>query len=625
MELTCPNCGAKNRSTSRFCARCGTALPRPEPAADQQLDLPWLQAVEDRAVKETTSLPTPLAQPPAEQQPPQQVQPAQAVPAQGQSEPVPHETAPLPPDYQGAARPAQPGPEGEAQQQVAQPPSRPEVPPSADEPPPPWVVSILEPQTEPPRREEGYEPEELAHIMPWVHGAPPDEGEGEAGPPAHELPPWLGDVTVQETLEGLPPPEAVELPTDLELEGVAPFEVPTETSLEPPPVEHVDTVPDWLRALPGVPDVPREPSLHVGTLTPTLAGEGSGSLSGQLSGQLAREVPVRPPRPGSVETLAALLQPATPTTSRRRVPGTGLLADPARRRVPGLLADRIIYLVILAALLAVVIARVPFGQIPAPPAPGVIEFYNAVEAAPAGSTVLVVYDWDASRSAEMSLLTRAVTHHIMSRKLKFVTVSTAPQGPGFAQQITESMAGDTSANYGYRYGTEYLVLGYLPGNEAALSALSSSIRRALPLDYVQGRTLDSFEMMGGGALDSIHSFNMIVLLASSESDMLAWIEQVAVRTDLPIVAAVPQSLEPLARPFVGVPGSGLDAVISGPSGAYQYARQLELNGRGAGPLGGRVDLDTRLNAQSVAQILVALAIVGGFVAYGTRRIIRRQG
>ncbi|HET9493536.1 MAG TPA: zinc ribbon domain-containing protein [Chloroflexia bacterium] len=616
MELTCPNCGATNRSTSRFCARCGTALPRREPAADQQIDLPWLQAVEDRAVKETTSLPTGQPpQPPAEQQQPQQAQPA---PAGEQPQPLPKQTAPLPPEYQSAVRPAQP--EGEAQQE---PPAKPEGPPAPDEPPPPWVVSILEPQTEPPRREEGYEPEELAHIMPWVHGAPTEEeGEGDAaGPPAHELPPWLGDVTVQETLEGMPPVEAVELPTDLELEGVAPFEVPAEPSAAPPPEEHVDTVPDWLRALPGVPDVPREPSLHVGTLTPTLAGEGSGSLSGQL----AREVPVRPPRPGSVETLAALLQPAAPEATRRRVPGTGLLADPARRRVPGLLTDRIIYLVILAALLAVVIARLPFGQIPAPPAPGVIEFYNAVETAPSGAPVLVVYDWDASRSAEMSVLAKVVTHHIMSRKLPFVTVSTAPQGPGFAQQVTDSLVSDETANYGYRYGEEYLVLGYLPGNEAALSALSTDIRRALPLDYVQGNTLDSFGLMQDGSPNRIQDFSMVVLLASSESDMLAWIGQVAARTDMPVVAAVPQSLEPLARPFVGVPVSGLDAVISGPSGAYQYARQLELNGRGAGPLGGRVDLDTQLTAQSVAQVLVALAIVGGFVAYGTRRIFRRQG
>ncbi len=627
MELTCPNCGATNRATSRFCSRCGTALPRPEPAADQQLDLPWLKAVEDRAVKETTSLPThpaPAAATPAEQ-------PPQTSLKEEHAGPVLRSTAPLPPEYQGAVSPSTPLEAAQVESgggaQAAQPPAEqgpqePEGPPRADEPPPPWVVSILEPQAEPPRREEGYEPEELAHIMPGVLGAPPDEGEGESPPPAQTpgevLPPWLGDVTVQETLQGMPRAAEVELPTDLDIEGIAPFEVPPEAAPEPP-AEHVDTVPDWLRALPGVPDVPRDPGMQVGTLTPTLAGEGSSSLSGQL----AREVPVRPPRPGSVETLAALLQPITSEATRRRVPGTGLLADPARRRVPGLLADRIIYLVILAALLAVVIARLPFGQIPAPASAGVIEFYNAIEAAPAGKPVLVVYDWDASRSAEMSVLAQGVMHHIMSRKLPFVTVSTAPQGPGFAQQVTDGLAGDTSANYGYRYGEEYLVLGYLPGNEAALSALYSDIRRALPLDYVQGRTLDSFGLMQGGNLNRIQDFSMVVLLASSESDMLAWIEQVAARTDMPVVAAVPQSLEPLARPFVGVPMSGLEALVSGPTGAYQYARQLELNGRGAGPLGGRVDLDTRLNAQSVAQILVALAIVGVFVAYGTRKIIRR--
>jgi hypothetical protein len=483
------------------------------------------------------------------------------------------------------------------------------------------VVSILEPQTEPPRRDEGYEPEELAHIMPWVHGTGEETEDGESAPPsaAEGLPPWLGDVTVQETLEGMPPTDTAAMPPDLNLEDVAPFELPPEETTEQP-AEYVDTVPDWLRALPGVPDVPRDPNLQVGSLTPTLAGEGSGSLEAQLP----RDVPVRPPRPGSVETLAALLQPAPVEASRRRLPATGMLPDVGRRRTaPGLLADRIIYLVILAALLAVVIARLPLGQMPAPSTPGVIEFYNAVEAAPTGQPVLLVYDWDASRSAEMSLLAQAVTHHIMSRHLPFVTVSTVPQGPGFAQQVTEALASDPAANYGYRYGEEYLVLGYLPGNEAALSALTTDIRRAMPLDYVQGRTLDSFGLMQDGRLNSIQDFSTIVLLASSESDMLAWIEQVAARTDVPIVAAVPQSLEPLAAPFVGVPASGLDAVVSGSTGAYQYARQLELNGRGTGPLGGRVDLNTRLNAQSVAQILVALAIVGGLVAYGTRKIVRR--
>ena len=76
-------------------------------------------------------------------------------------------------------------------------------------------------------------------------------------------------------------------------------------------------------------------------------------------------------------------------------------------------------------------------------------------------------------------------------------------------------------------------------------------------------------------------------LASSEAELRNWIEQVASRTNVPIVAAVSQGLEPFARPYLGVPGAKLSAVVSGVAGANQYIRQLELAGKGGGALNAR--------------------------------------
>src|SRR5262245_19751414 len=143
MEQTCPNCGATNRSTSRFCARCGQTLPGEESGASQKsegsMDLPWLQAVQDKAVQKTSSLDT-------------------AAPQEASTSPQPQPQA---------------GPTAEPQ---AQPPAQQdassETEPQKDEPPPPWVVSILEPAVTPPGPEQSYEPEELSHIMPWAHGKP---------------------------------------------------------------------------------------------------------------------------------------------------------------------------------------------------------------------------------------------------------------------------------------------------------------------------------------------------------------------------------------------------------------------------------------------------------------------
>src|SRR5690349_24175188 len=58
MDITCPKCGAANRNTSRFCARCGEVLHAAESTAQngKGLNLSWLEAVQERAVKQTGDL-----------------------------------------------------------------------------------------------------------------------------------------------------------------------------------------------------------------------------------------------------------------------------------------------------------------------------------------------------------------------------------------------------------------------------------------------------------------------------------------------------------------------------------------------------------------------------------------
>ncbi len=609
MEVICLHCGASNRSTSRFCARCGRALAQQGQTGQKNegsIELPWLQAVQDKAVQKTSAL-----GPEAAGQSAPNVEPAPA------SEPV--EQTPI----QKTSADSQLSTAQPSEQQA-------DVSKQKDEPPPPWVVSILEPSVTPTGPEQSYEAEELSHIMPWAHGKPEEPAEATASVADADsnpgLPPWLGGVTVQETLQSLnPADQKITEPVEVDLEGIEPFVPPIEPGDDGQAAP--EELPAWLRTMGGQPETAKQPEFERSVLIPSLAKEPTDYLVSPPS----RDVPVRPPRAGAVETLAALMQPVAPEASRRVIAGNEFMPSGRVEVAPQkagwrgkLLPDGLIYLIVLAALLTVLIVRPPFGDVATPTAPGVLDFYNQVESVPAGKPVLVVYDWDASRSAEMSVLAQAVMHHIMKRKLPFVTESTVPQGPGFAQQITDQMAADTQAKYGYTYGKEYLVLGYLPGNEAALKSLVTNFVGALPLDFVNSRRLDSYTLVQGGSVSKIEDFALIVDLASSEAELRNWIEQVASRTDVPIVAAVPQGLEPFARPYLGVPGAKLTAVVSGTAGASQYIRQLEMAGKGTGLLDKSVDLNTRLNAQSVAALLVALVIAAAFVMLGTKRILRRQ-
>lgn len=633
MDVTCPNCGATNRQTSRFCAKCGQALPQPAAPAKPDsgdLNLPWLKGVQERAAVKAGDLDSALQPdydptgdaPSAAKEPPSEAPPAGGQP---RAESVEGET--LASDVSTEA-PAQTEPAGEDKS-------------PADEPPPEWVVGILEPGTSKAPEEGSYEPEELNHIMPWLNQAgavasPEGEQESTPGPATPGLPPWLSGVTVQETLQtgGSQAEGKVPDTAELELEGLEPFVPPEPEQVvsEPKPSKSppAEQAPAWLKSIRGAAAQPVQEEAPAHPLEPQpLLKTGGLEPTGGLVEPVVRDIPVRPPRAGSVETLAALLQSPVGEVARR-VPGMEHAVPEVTVRRGDLrhwfFPDGLIYLLVLTALLAVLIIRPPFGEQNAPSAPDVLQFYNAIESAPTGKPVLVVYDWDASRSAEMQALSEAVTHHLMSRRLHFVTLSTIPQGPGFAQQVTDMVASDPKANYGYRYDRDYLVLGYLPGNEAALGSLVRDFKAALPLDYVRSRSIQNSELIRAENLQSLSDFSLVIDLASDEAALRNWVEQVATRVRVPIIAAVPQGLEPLARPYRLASGAGLRALVSGQAGALQYAQQLGRHGQGiSADTGFFADgtLAGRLNAQSVAQLLVGLVIVAAFVRLGTQRIFRR--
>jgi hypothetical protein len=86
---------------------------------------------------------------------------------------------------------------------------------------------------------------------------------------------------------------------------------------------------------------------------------------------------------------------------------------------------------------------------------------------------------------------------------------------------------------------------------------------------------------------------------------------------------VPQALVPLVRPYKNIPGAGLEAVVGGPLQTQQYAGQLRSAGRASGSTLSDVSISDRLNAQSVASLLVGLVILAALIRLITNRALRR--
>jgi hypothetical protein len=440
-------------------------------------------------------------------------------------------------------------------------------------------------------------PAEGQAAAPGAQGAPPAEvpaapAAGAAGSGGflseEDLPAWLRAIRAQ------PAP------------GTAPPEVPPAPTPVQPPEE--EEMPAWLRALGNVEE----------ELVPV---EG---LAGQTSaaGPPVRVIRARPPRAGAVAVFQQLRAP----------PAVAAPAPAARRnvitRVP---LDRVLYLLLLAVVVGMWLL-VPIDPQTAtlPETPAGQAFYDKLAAVPANKPVLLVYDWDATRYGEMHDLSRAVTRVVDGTGHTFATISTVPQGEGFAQRVTAE-AIPVAATIGCPatgpYGTRFLHLGYRPGNEAGLAALATSnIADVQPYDFACYSPNRNMPLLA--ASPRLDQFGAIVLLTSEEPALQRWIEQVAAQIPtVPVLAALPEGMRTGAVPYlnVGTGNARLQSAVFGLDGAQELEARIGAPGRtGASADDARRQLGRMIHTQSAALFFIALALIVAFVMGFYRWINRRS-
>jgi hypothetical protein len=440
-------------------------------------------------------------------------------------------------------------------------------------------------------------PAEGQAAAPGEPGAPPVEAPatpaasqaGSGGFLSEEdLPAWLRAIRAQPA-PGTAPPEAPPAPTPVQ-----------------PPEE--EEVPAWLRALGNVEE----------ELVPV---EGLGGQAA-AAGPPVRVIRARPPRPGAVAVFHQLLAP----------PAVAAPAPAARRnvitRVP---LDRVLYLLLLIVVVGMWLV-VPIDPETAtlPETPAGQAFYDRLAAVPANKPVLLVYDWDATRYGEMHDLSRAVTRVVDGTGHTFATISTIPQGEGFAQRVTAE-ALPVAATIGCPatgpYGTRFLHLGYRPGNEAGLAALATSnIADVQPYDFACYSPNRNMPLLA--AAPRLDQFGAIVLLTSEEPALQRWIEQVAAQIpNVPVLAALPESMRTGAVPYlnVGTGNARLQSAVFGLDGAQELEARIGATGRtGASADAARRQLGRAIHTQSAALFFIALAFIVAFVMGFYRWINRRS-
>jgi hypothetical protein len=444
-----------------------------------------------------------------------------------------------------------------------------------------------------------------------------------------EIPEWLKSLKPQEpSVE--PQAPAVESPSEALLEAleaqasvIPSVEKPawlTESAQVEPSDE--EFLPDWLRTPPPV-ETPAE-------AIPEVAPE----FAGQVPDWIAALKPVEQPVPGVVtsgtlETTGALAglrgvlplasavaephavqppAPAHPFQEQARL-FESVLSAPVVAPAPPKPKRRawsprpFIYLLLLAVILVPFfvpdLGSASLRTFGTPTA----ELYDAIQALPPNALVVVAFDYDPGSAGEMDLQANALVRHLMQRRARVLAISTLDTGPQIAQRVLDAAA---RAVGNATYGTHYLNLGYIAGQEAGLRQMALAGLAPTMRDYSNQQPLDKYAAFSPA--QSWRNVALVVELAGSPEVLQYWMEQVQPRAGVKMAAGVSAAVEPRARAYRDA--KQLTAFMGGLIGAAQY--EILSNQRGLAVIS--------VGAQSTANVaLIALIVLGNLVYWFTRQ------
>lgn len=262
---------------------------------------------------------------------------------------------------------------------------------------------------------------------------------------------------------------------------------------------------------------------------------------------------------------------------------------------------RIIFLLIAAATALPLLLPV---NLPIAVTPRVKAAYDAVEALPRGSYVLMSLDYEPDIMAEVQPMAIAMLRQCFRKGLKPVILTLYPAGPG----LVESALRIAGAAEGAKRDVDYVFLGYKSGNQAVILGLGDGLRQLFPQDY-WGTPLDSIPMMKG--IDGYAQFPLVVNLSgSSIADY--YIRIAATRYHKTLVLGCTAVMATDYYPYLS--SGQLTGLIGGMKGAAEYEKQMGIFG----------DARRGMDAQSLVHVIVVGLVLLGNLALAATGGLRRN-
>lgn len=232
------------------------------------------------------------------------------------------------------------------------------------------------------------------------------------------------------------------------------------------------------------------------------------------------------------------------------------------------------------------------------------DLYDAVEALPEGSIVLISADYDPSGKPELEPFHIALTHHLMRKNIRMVIVSLWPAAPPLTEKVLEEVGVETT--YGKVRGVDFVNLGFKEGKQIVMTSMGNSIRNTFPTDQ-SGTPVSELPIMR--EVDDYTDVAMLINISAGSPGVKEYVQVVQSRYGVKMVGACTAVSGPDYVPYYQATPKQLTGLAAGMKGAAEYE---SLVGRPGQAMSG-------MAAQSASHLLLISFIVFGNVIFFLKR------
>jgi hypothetical protein len=242
---------------------------------------------------------------------------------------------------------------------------------------------------------------------------------------------------------------------------------------------------------------------------------------------------------------------------------------------------------------------------PIPVSPEGRAYFESIENLPAGSKILLSFDFDPPSAPELQPMAEATFKHLFTKNCKLVVIGLWPQGPQQAEKaLASALKDERFTDKKLEYGVDYANLGFMAGNEIVIQKMNTDIITTFPADY-KGNASASLPIMLG--VKNYKNFDFIINFSSGYPGTREWVQFCVDRSGAKMIAGNTAVQAPENYQYFR--SGQLLGLLAGMKGAAEYETVAGQPGKGISFMG----------AQSVSHLIVMLFVILGNIAYFVSR------